>query len=47
MYAYLTEADATVGALIDKLETLGYLDNSFIFYSSDNGSPHKKHEPSK
>jgi len=42
MYAYLTEADAAVGVIKDELEELGYLDNSVIFYSSDNGAPHTK-----
>ena len=38
IYAYLTEADAAVGAIKDELDKLGYLDKSVIFYSSDNGA---------
>lgn len=39
LYGYLTEADAAVGAIKDGLEELGFLDNSVIIYSSDNGAP--------
>ena len=39
LYAYLTEADAAVGAVKHELEELGFLDNSVIIYSSDNGAP--------
>ena len=39
LYAYLTEADTAVGAIKDELEELGYLNNSVIIYSSDNGAP--------
>ena len=39
MYAYLTEADIAVGAIKDELDELGFLDNSVIFFSSDNGAP--------
>ena len=42
LYAYLTEADAAVGAIKDELEELGFLDNSVIIYSSDNGAPKSK-----
>ena len=39
LYAYLTEADVAVGGIKDELEKLGYLSNSVIFFSSDNGAP--------
>ena len=39
IYAYLTEADTAVGAIKNELEELGYLNNSVIFFSSDNGAP--------
>ena len=39
LYAYLTEADAALGEIMVELDDLGFLDNSVIIYSSDNGAP--------
>lgn len=35
----MSETDHAIGVIIDQLDILGYLNNSVIIYSSDNGAP--------
>jgi arylsulfatase A-like enzyme len=39
LFGYITELDAAIGSIVNKLEATGLLPNTFIIFSSDNGAP--------
>jgi len=42
MYGYLSDADTAMGLIKNELEDLGFLQNSVLIYSNDNGGPGSK-----
>jgi len=43
MYAMATEVDEAVGAIIDKIKSLGVYDETVLIFTTDNGNMHGEH----
>ncbi len=43
MYAMATEVDAAIGAIIDKIKSLGAYEDTILIFTTDNGNMHGEH----